>query len=259
MNGQEFQMLARSYTDLIIEAADRHACSTEIQLRAARPLMLAVDEDNLDTADPVYQLDLALLRAAPVAVVPKHGQFSPLEDNGHRFLLAADGLYLEARRPWLHFVHRLARQEAVAMPFGTIEPRITLAFERLSYAMAHIRQFALSARREAPNEWADMIVWNAHTGDLSDLNVEIEEATPTAVRYKCRELQEHESVALDLHSHGHLPAFFSDTDNQDDAGSVKIAGVIGDLDKPTPSAAFRLCVLGLYLPIAVPVERIFGE
>jgi PRTRC genetic system protein A len=80
-----------------------------------------------------------------------------------------------------------------------------------------------------------------------------------SVRYELRELDDHESVAIDMHSHGHIPAFFSDTDDRDDAGSVKISGVVGNLDSDTPTAAFRLCVLGLYLPINVPADRIFGS
>ena len=57
----------------------------------------------------------------------------------------------------------------------------------------------------------------------------------------------------------YLPAFFSETDNIDDAGAVKISGVIGDLDKAEPTALFRLCVLGLYIAIPVPADRVFAE
>lgn len=261
MNGQEFQMMVGNYVGLIQEAGERFAAATEARMVEARPLVLAIDEDNVPTTDPAYRMDLALLRAAPVAVVPRHGEFIPLQENGHRFLLAAGGLFLEVRRPWLYFVHPLAAGLPVRMPFGAVEPKIELAFGRLGNAMTLIRQFARSALREAPNEWADMIVWNANTGDLSDLNVDIEECTPASVRYRCRDLHDHESIAIDLHSHGHLPAFFSDTDDADDAGSVKIAGVIGDLDKPDSPhrAAFRLCALGLYLPVHVPADVIFQE
>lgn len=48
-------------------------------------------------------------------------------------------------------------------------------------------------------------------------------------------------------------------DNADDACSVKISGVFGNLDQSIPTVAFRLCVLGLYLPIHVPAEKIFTE
>jgi PRTRC genetic system protein A len=259
MNGQEFFIKLDELLEATKEACEQFAVSTEAALESERPQILAIDTDNTRRADPALQLDMAMLRAAPVAVVPPHSPFFPLAENGHRFLLAADGLYLEVRRPWLHLVHRLALQTAVAMPYGRIEPRTELAFGRLSNALPLIRNFAASARRELPNEWADMLVWNATDQALSDLNVGIETNSPGAVQYRCRELQDHESIAIDLHSHGTLSAFFSDTDNRDDAGAVKIAGVIGNLDTNTPTVAFRLCVLGLYLPIAVPAAAIFAE
>ncbi len=34
--------------------------------------------------------------------------------------------------------------------------------------------------------------------------------------------------------------------------------VFGNLDQELPTVAFRLCVLGLYIPIPVPAEKIFG-
>ena len=46
--------------------------------------------------------DIALQQSAPVVTVPRYGGFTPLTDNGHRFLVTGDGLWLEARRPWLY-------------------------------------------------------------------------------------------------------------------------------------------------------------
>jgi PRTRC genetic system protein A len=72
------------------------------------------------------------------------------------------------------------------------------------------------------------------------------------------ELAEHESLAIDLHSHGDGEAFFSEIDDTDDAGEVKISGVLGGLGETgTPSAVFRLNLLGLIIPLPVPVAAIF--
>ena len=54
-----------------------------------------------------------------------------------------------------------------------------------------------------------------------------------------------ESIAVDLHTHGCLPAFWSATDDVDDR-SVKVAGVFGNLNREQPSAAFRLVLNGMY-------------
>ena len=54
-----------------------------------------------------------------------------------------------------------------------------------------------------------------------------------------------ETVAVDLHTHGRGPAFWSADDDRDDQG-IKVAGVFGLLDQPAPVACFRLVINGLY-------------
>ena len=59
-------------------------------------------------------------------------------------------------------------------------------------------------------------------------------------------------MVIDLHSHGLLGAFFSSTDNFDDRSEVKIAGVIGNLNKPEVTTSFRLCANGVF--VSLPFE-----
>lgn len=231
--------------------------TAEAVLRESRPLPLAVDE----VAAPAEQLqmDLALLAAAPVAAVPRHTPFHPLQDSGHRFLLAADGLYLEVRRPWLHYIHQLAKHTAVAIPYGEITKKCELDFTSIGSALQQMKEFAAKAKADAPIEAAASLLWDHRkkTWRIEYPDV-IGEATAGSIQYREVVPGEDESLAIDLHSHGHLGAFFSATDNEDDRGSVKIAGVFGDLDKDQPTVAFRMCVLGLYIDIPVPAAKIFG-
>ncbi|WP_406868143.1 Mov34/MPN/PAD-1 family protein [Paraburkholderia fungorum] len=68
-------------------------------------------------------------------------------------------------------------------------------------------------------------------------------------------LKPHESLAIDVHSHGDGAAYFSAQDDADDIGEVKISGVLGGLGTGgTPSVAFRLCVLGMFVPLKVPAD-----
>lgn len=230
--------------------------TTAAVLREERPLPLAVDEE---TAPPEQlQLDMALLAAAPIAAVPRHAPFHPLQENGHRFLVAADGFYLEVRRPWLHFIHQLAPRGAVAMPYGAIEKKCELDFKSIGSALPQMKEFAGQARAHAPIEVAAMLLWDHRKKTWRIEYPEVEDASAGHVRYRTVEPGPDESLALDLHSHGHLGAFFSTTDDEDDRGAVKISGVFGNLDTGKPTVAFRMCVLGLYIPIPVPAEKIFG-
>ena len=246
----ELLNITRSSFDTFLETA-------ETVLREQRPLPLAVDEANAPAEQ--LQMDMALLAAAPVAAVPRHTPFHPLQDNGHRFLLAEDGLYLEVRRPWLHYIHPLAKQSAVAIPYGAIQGKCELDFVSIGSALTQMKEFAAKAKADAPLEGAASLLWDhrkkAWRIEYPDI---IGEATAASIRYRQVEPGPDESLAIDLHSHGRLDAFFSATDDEDDRGAVKISAVFGNLDTDKPTVAFRLCVLGLYIPINVPAEKIFG-
>lgn len=258
MNAQELQIKFDQLLAITKESYDTFLTHTEQALAAERPMMLAVDEDNIDAEK--FQMDRALFNAAPVVAVPTHSEFFPLRENGHRFLLAEDGLYLEARRPWLHFIHRLAEHKTVRIPFGAIKPKVELAFGTLGTALAQMQEFGAHAMVEAPTEAAASLIWNDETRAWAIRYPEIiGTATPDHIQYKQVDLGERESIAMDLHSHGNSAAFFSPTDDDDDRGAIKISGVFGGLDQDSPSVALRLCVLGLYIPIQVPAEKIFGE
>lgn len=78
------------------------------------------------------------------------------------------------------------------------------------------------------------------------------------VRYTRPVLGDDEHLVVDLHSHGHLSAFFSTEDDRDDRGEFKIAGVLGNCDRGQCSTAFRLCANGLFLPLAFDSTGLTG-
>lgn len=257
MNAQECLIKMDSLLEITKNAFEAFVHNTEIAIRAERPQVLAIDEDNPEPEK--LQLDTALLAAAPVAVVPANSAFFPLQDNGHRFLLAADGIYIEARRPWLHFIQRLAPIAGVRIPYGPLTPKVEFTFGRLGAAMPQLQEFALHASSAAPIEAAGSVIWNSATNAW---RIEYPEIIGTAsaghIEFRQVELTDDEHLIIDLHSHGNTSAFFSDTDNRDDAGSVKIAGVYGNLDQTEPTAVFRICVLGMTIPLQVPADKIFA-
>lgn len=257
MNGQDFLIKMDQLLDMTKDAFAQFAATTEAALRAERPHILAIDEDAAD-ADAL-QLDTALLRAVPTVVAPIHCQFQPLQENGHRLVLAGDGVYLEARRPWLHFIHRIAAFPNVRVPYGQLQPKVELLFGPLGGAIPQLQEFARHARAEAPIESAGSILWNSTTNTWRIAYPEtIGEASAAHIQFKQVDVGDNEHLVIDLHSHGHGHAFFSSTDDDDDAGSVKIAGVYGNLDQDKPTVTFRLCVLGLTIPLSVPAAKIFG-
>lgn len=251
----QFQEATAAGLQGIAAALEQFSAGVADEIRNAKPRAIAAAPDSEG-----IELDIALYDSAPTVAVPKHAQFEPLKDIGHRFLTTAEGVFVEVRRPWLHVIQMLTKfpDGAPRPPYGLIMPKIELTFGRLGVAIPIIQAFAEEARTAAPDEHAAWIVWDAEKQKLEYKALKIKNASPGAVSFERPVLEPHQSLAIDLHSHGHGQAFFSPTDDADDAGEVKIAGVLGGVgDGDTPSVVFRLCVLGLTIPLKVPVEAIF--
>lgn len=200
-------------------------------------------------------LDIALQSVVPTVMVPKYGNLPPMTTNGHRFLVAADGLWLEVKRNWLDLRLPLARQNTVAMPYGNVESVMEFASEPLPSHL--VEAFAVAAQKASPIETAGWIVRNHVTGVFRLLMLESIEESEAHVHFVRPELDASEEMVIDLHSHGVYPAFFSGQDDIDDAGEVKISVVVGDGNEGVPSVMVRLCALGM--AIKLPEPPLFKE
>ncbi|HEY4295694.1 MAG TPA: PRTRC system protein A, partial [Paraburkholderia sp.] len=233
-----FQDATQSGLRDIATALDRFSQGVVDELARAKPRAIAAADD-----DAQLPLDVALFDSAPTVAVPKHAEFAPLLEVGHRFLMTAEGVFVEVRRPWLHVIQQLSKHNETGPrpPYGLIMPKIELAFGRLGVALPFVQAFAEEAQSALPNEHAAWIVWDNDKQELAYKALHVSAASPGAITFERPELQPHESLAIDLHSHGAAAAFFSAQDDSDDAGEVKISAVLGGLgDGGTPSVAFRL-------------------
>lgn len=257
MNTQEFTQQMDAATDLLRQAYTELAKAMTQATLPGRQQLIAVDEGAVSPEN--LQLDAALLAAAPVVVAPVHSEFFPLQENGHRFVFGSDGIYLEARRPWLYIIHRIAPIAGVKLPYGAVTPKAEMAFGSLGKALPQLQEFAKQATVAAPLEAAAAVLWNSveNTWRIEYPKV-IGEATSSSISYHQVEPGPDEHLVIDLHSHGAAAAFFSETDDQDDAGSVKISGVYGNLGTGEPTCLFRMCVLGITIKVAVPAEKVFA-
>ncbi|MDE2596305.1 MAG: PRTRC system protein A [Sphingomonadales bacterium] len=196
----------------------------------------------------------AVLDAVPCYPVPPSGR-SPAIDTlrasraGHGFIVGSDGMMLILRRPWLKLDYRVTEGPECHAPYGEVGSDATLLLcglipgELLVRILDHFRA-------SLPNEAAAFILWNERTGEFSIDFPEIEAATPSRLVYRTPQPGPDCHVICDLHSHGTMPAFFSATDNEDDAHATKVAVVVGGLSYPEgPDFAVRLCAGGLFIPL----------
>ncbi|CAE6811426.1 hypothetical protein R69658_05422 [Paraburkholderia aspalathi] len=249
-----FQNASQNGLQSIAAALSEFSRGVADELARAKPRAIAASDD-----DENLPLDAALFDSAPTVAVPKHAKFEPLTEVGHRFLMAAQGVFIEVRRPWLHVIQQLTKlnEAGPRPPYGDIEPKIELAFGRLSAAVPYLQAFAEEARAALPNEHAAWIVWDQDKQQLAYKALHVSSSTPGSITFDRPTLAPHESLAIDVHSHGDGAAYFSAQDDADDTGEVKISGVLGGLGEGgTPSVAFRLCLLGMFVPLKVPADAV---
>lgn len=205
------------------------------------------------TLDP---RDRILQGHTPAIMMPRYGTLAPLEKPGHRFIVAEDGVWLEAHRPWIHVRALLApAHEEHRMPFGRIAEDLGYGGRELDAKYAFTNEdmqrvcslFLYDARRAMPDEFAAWAVWDERTRRLFYRAMVAREASPGGITFNRPQLEDHEHLAIDLHSHGTMEAFFSATDDADDRGEIKLSIVAGTLDGERATFAKRLCVLGLFI------------
>ncbi|MCK6376879.1 MAG: PRTRC system protein A [Zoogloea sp.] len=196
-----------------------------------------------------HLMDTYIARTTPTLPMP-HGPFEALAQPGHRFLVAREGLYLEARRRWLHAVLPLAASP-VALPYGSATAVQGMQLLCNSIPEALLREFEQLARAALPLEAAAWVVWHETSRRFRLQPLVALEATATHLQYTRPILDDGWELVLDLHSHGALGAFFSTQDDADDraSGEVKLAGVVGRVGQ-APEWRFRLAACGVFKEVA---------
>lgn len=195
--------------------------------------------------------DQILQRTCPTIMVPRFEPLRPLANNGHRFLVAQDGLWLEVKRPWLHLVWPVAENHhQVAMPYGSLEPKVSFLCPGIPGSL--IKRFTDDARAALPNEFAAWITWNEQTKAFAYRPLTSTSAGPAHLKLDRPVLGEQEHLVMDVHSHATMKAFFSKEDNRDDAGEVKLSVVFGRLGSDqSMSSKIRLCANGVVIPAQI--------
>lgn len=195
----------------------------------------------------------AVLDAVPCYPVPPSGR-SPAIDAlrasraGHGFIVGRDGMMLILRRPWLALDWRVTEGPECHAPYGEVGADGVvmrcglIPGELFEQARQH---FAAAL----PNEAAAFILWNDQTREFALEFPTIDEATPSRLVYRTPQPGPDWHVVVDIHSHGRGGAFFSATDNIDDANATKIAMVMGRFDLPEVQIVTRLCACGMFLPL----------
>ena len=196
------------------------------------------------------EADRFLQAHTPVVMVPRFGDFVPLYENGHRFLAAADGLWIEVRRPWCHIVWPVCQQTGVSMPYGKLDKKVWMAFGQLpTWA---VDRFQVDAKKHWPKEVGAVVTWDERTGDMEYVACEVIEQGVGSLKQKWPTLEQGVWPVLDLHSHGPIKAFFSKTDRDDTRSDVVAAAVIGEATAQKPQLVISMFAMGVEIRSTLP-------
>ncbi len=172
----------------------------------------------------------------PVGYLVKHpdglsGERGPY----YNYILASNGLFIEAENPMV--AARIPVSECEVRGLAPMETKVTL-----TYGSIPQRFFDLSLDTFLANPDREHYV--AVTGSAGyNFYIPVQDRSGASVVYEVGT-----AVVLELHSHGHMRAFFSRQDDKDEKG-LKLYGVVGNLNA-TPVVKLRIGVYGYFKPLA---------
>lgn len=202
-------------------------------------------------AEAMANMDKATLQAFPLIVASRSGELPEATQNGMRFIVGYKGVWRAIDLPWVRVVHQVAESK-LRLPYGHVEELVEFRCGPLPGD--HIRQFVAEAREAGPTEIAAALIWNEHTSQWRYARREAISASELRIDYREVTLEAGEHLVVDIHSHGSAAALFSATDNEDDAGAMRVSLVLGNLDRQQPSSQMRLCMNGFFQALVVGDE-----
>lgn len=188
--------------------------------------------------------DDVLVAVCPPIPIPRFGSLDDLAVGRKRFLLAADGVYLEVRSEALHARLRIS---AVALPYGPTEEFLRPTGGPLD--VSWLGQLANIALRDGTQEVAAGVVRGANGWTL--VQPPVLSASGSHVRYM--DVFDDKSLLIDMHSHGAHAEYFSATDDLSDLSreGPYIAVVLGRCEsRETLKSCIRLVCPPYLIPLS---------
>ena len=160
----------------------------------------------------------------------------------YNYILAGNGLFIRAEGPLLSATICIASAQVRGLSALTEE--VTLKKGKIP---RHVYGLALAVAAARPyHERYLAVTWE---GEYR-LRQPSQEGNPGGVKY-----ERLPGTVMDIHSHGKMKAFFSNTDDSDEQG-LRLYMVVGRLDTLLPEVEVRAGAYGYFAPVGV--EEIFA-
>ena len=153
------------------------------------------------------------------------------QGTGYDYVMAGNGVFVQAERPGL--TARVQLTDCRVRGLAETGPKLHLDHGRIP---KELLEEGLRWFRETPDQERYFAVhWD---GEQYRMNIPQQNGRTASLNY-----QPLEGMLMEFHSHGRIPAFFSNTDDQDEQG-FRIYGVAGRLDRPRATIAMRVGIYG---------------
>jgi PRTRC genetic system protein A len=184
-------------------------------------------------------------------------------EEGYKFIYiqTTEGLYKHQELlPGKGGSRRFVRTQVKSVPnvkLAKIEPHAQflpagkVPIELLDSVKTFFRE--LMVKKATAVEAMIWVLWSEEKGYY--LFVPNQTVSRASATYEWTGLPSDSIIVVDIHSHADFGAFFSSTDDKDDANSIRFSVVIGNNDKPTPSIKARFNCLDAR--VDVEIDTIF--
>lgn len=192
-------------------------------------------------------LDQITREAFPLQTALHAGGLQRAAKPGVRYVVAKNGLWRAIDNAWLKTLVPVAISSTAVIPYGSLTQSVEFLCSMPPASLW--REFAALAKAKLPNEVAAAMVWNSEHDTWRLAARKSINANSGFVKYMEALLEEGEQLVVDIHSHANHPAFFSETDNCDDFGSIKVSAVLGCVGQEATQIVVRLMLIDKHIDL----------
>jgi PRTRC genetic system protein A len=168
----------------------------------------------------------------------------------YQYILAGNGLFVRAETRF--FTAVLLAAACTVRGLAPLRRQFRLKCPRLPAQLLHAVLADGRRARQPDGRLNETLYQFHHHGRTVQVRKPAQQGTATSVIAAGGDAP---AVVCDLHSHGHMPAFFSPTDDADEQG-LRLYAVMGRLDS-VPEMRLRLGVCGYWQPL--PLTAVFSD
>jgi len=172
---------------------------------------------------------------------------------GYQYLMAGNGLFIRTQTRFFTAIVPVNRAIVRGLPLlkGQFQLHVPKLPESLLTAVFADARLA----RHSDGGLNEVLYQFHHDGQTVQLKKPPQEATAVSVTSSISNSTE-KNILCDLHSHGNMDAFWSETDDMDEQNG-RLYAVVGKLDSDKPEMRLRVGVYGNWM--SLPVSALFAD